>query len=175
MASELTNRWAPGCVCACWGQGQAPPLAAWRPSAWLHGRRVLASAMWRALLLLLPGLSWCSELAPDCQHWHQLRTSSPCPLWNESRGPSHSSWKGAAAQCLHTPMRGEGVQGLNYVPLGKGFCSEGQAGQMCKFCASRGRQRGLRAWLMALKSVSEPLGIPVGSQSGQSGTSLTFH
>lgn len=114
-------------------------------------------------------------LSPDCQYWHQLRTSSPCPPWNESRGPSHSSWKGAAAQCLHTPMRGEGVQGLNYVPLGKGFCSEGQAGQMCKFCASRGRQRGLRAWLMALKSVSEPLGIPVGSQSGQSGTSLTFH
>ena len=77
--------------------------------------------MWRALLLLLPGLSWCSELAPDCQHWHQLRTSSPCPLWNESRGPSHSSWKGAAAQCLHTPMKEKVFKALIMYRWAKGF------------------------------------------------------
>lgn len=54
-------------------------LPAWPPGAWLHGRRGLAPAMQRASLLLPPGVSWCSELAPDSVRTGTSSEPPPCP------------------------------------------------------------------------------------------------
>lgn len=58
------------------GQGPAPPLAASCPGAWLPWRRVLVLKPGSFCLMLL-GVPWCSELAPDT---HRTGTSSEAAL-----------------------------------------------------------------------------------------------
>lgn len=75
-----------------------------------------------------------------CQDWHQLRTNVPSPLWLEAVGRAVAR-RAVSALCPRALARRKRVKGLNYVLSRKGFCSERQAGQMCRFSASRRKTR----------------------------------
>lgn len=154
------------CACACRGK-------AW-PHPRLPGTR--AHGFPGGVCPVLLEVSWCSELAPDSAWTGTSSGPTPCPR-SGMRAVGHGGVTGrpVSAPCLRALREGKGVNSLNYVFLRKEFCSERQAGQMCKFCASRGKTTREGGLVDALKPASDALGVSVQSQLGQSGTSLTFH
>lgn len=138
---ELTGSRAPACVSACGGLGPAP--ARWLPGVraygfpdgecWSWNPDASAPCFWGTP----GGLSWPGTLSG----LHQLRTNALSSLWHEGRGRDVVIGKAVSTRM---PWReGKGGQGLDYVLLRKGFCSERQAGQMCEFCASRRKTKGV--------------------------------
>lgn len=116
------------------------------------------------------GASQCSELAPDSVRTGTSSEPTSCPR----SGGRRACWA-VSALCSRALVRRKRVKGLNYVLSRKGFCSERQAGQMCKFRASRRKTKRVGSWPTALKSVSDAPGDLCPIPTGASGTSLTFH
>lgn len=128
-------------------------MAAWHPGAWLLGRQVLGPVTQKASVPAA-GVSWCSELAPDSVRTGTDSEPTPRPCSGLRAVRRHvASGKGAAAGGPRVLGReGKGFfKGLNYVSLGKGFCSEGHAERKCKFRASRGEDKGVESLADCIK------------------------
>lgn len=125
------------CLCACRDKGQP---CHWLPGTRAHGFPGAVCWSWN-----LEASALCCWGSPCALSW--LRTPlGLVPVQNQHPDPSGLRAVGAvmgrpvSALCLRALREKERVS-LNYVFLRKEFCSERQAGQMCRFCASRGKTK----------------------------------